>query len=292
MGLPVTALMERQAPPRVSPSSLVLGQDDARHAQPLVEGLRDVDGVLAGHRVHGEQDLARLHFLLDIFQLLHERLVDVQAAGGVDDDGVVPHRAGVLDRLLRRLDGALGAFFKHLDARLAAHDLQLVDSGGAVDIPRDQKRLLVLFFEEKGELAAQRRLARALQAAHQDDGGRPVRHFELGVGRTHQRDELLVDDLDDLLGGVEALQDLLPHRLGGDVGDELFGDEDVDVRLQKGDAHLAHGRLDLQLGQPAALGQFGKDVIESLGERGKQCHTAPPSRTMRVNRARPDPCGS
>ena len=30
----------------------------------------------------------------------------------------------------------------------------------------------------------------------------------------------------------------------------------------------------LQLGQAAVLGQFGKDVVEPLGERGKQCHSA------------------
>ena len=180
----------------------------------------------------------------------------MQAACRVDDDGIVAHRTGVVYRLLRRLYGVLGALFKHFDARLAADHLQLVDGGGAVDIPRDEEGLFPLLFEKDGELAAQRGFARALQAAHHDDRGGPVCHFELGIGGAHQRDELVVDDLDDLLGGIEAFEDLLPHRLFGDVGDEFFGDEDVDVRLEQGDAHFAHGALYFELGEFAVFGQL------------------------------------
>ena len=65
MGLPVTALMERHAPPRVSPCdrldgearaaagvAVELGEDDARDAHAFVERLGDVDGVLTRHGVH------------------------------------------------------------------------------------------------------------------------------------------------------------------------------------------------------------------------------------------------
>ena len=56
MGLPVTARTEMAAPPRVSPSSLVMMTPV--DAQRLVKGLGDVDGVLAGHGVDHQQDLA------------------------------------------------------------------------------------------------------------------------------------------------------------------------------------------------------------------------------------------
>ena len=200
----------------------------------------------------------------------------MQAAGGIDDDGIVPHRARLFDGLLRRFNGVLRAFFEHRHARFAAHHLQLVDGGGAVDVARDQKRLFSLFFEQERQLAAQRGFARALQTAHHDDRGRAVCHFQFGVGGAHQRDEFVVDDFNDLLGGVEAFEDLLPHRLFGNIGNEFFGDENVDVRLQKRHAHLAHRALDFQFGQTAVLGEFGKNVIESVGQRGKQCHAAPP----------------
>ena len=55
-------------------------------------------------------------------------------------------------------------------------------------------------------------------------------------------------------------------RLLGDLGDEILGDLDVDVGLQKGDAHLAHGLADLKFGEPPALGEFGEYVVETLGK--------------------------
>ena len=55
IGSPVTALTDSAAPPRASPSSLVMMTPS--NCDGLVELLGDVDGVLAGHRVDDEQDL-------------------------------------------------------------------------------------------------------------------------------------------------------------------------------------------------------------------------------------------
>src|SRR3954452_15925366 len=55
-----------------------LAQDHAVELRDLGELLGDVDRVLAGHRVHDEQADVRLDALLDVRQLPHERLVDVQ----------------------------------------------------------------------------------------------------------------------------------------------------------------------------------------------------------------------
>ena len=50
----------------------------------------DADGFLAGHGVGDQQDLGRVdRRRLIVDQLVHHALVDVQAAGGVDDDRVV-----------------------------------------------------------------------------------------------------------------------------------------------------------------------------------------------------------
>ena len=56
IGLPVTARTESAAPPRASPSSFV--RIDAVEVDRVEELLGDVDGVLAGHRVEHEQDVA------------------------------------------------------------------------------------------------------------------------------------------------------------------------------------------------------------------------------------------
>ena len=69
----------------------------------------------------------------------------------------------------------------------------------------------------------------------------------------HEGDELLVDDLDDLLGGGQTLKDGGAHRPLGHRVHKLLGDLVVDVRLQQGQADLPHGGLDVLLPQLALL---------------------------------------
>ena len=250
MGLPVTALMERQAPPRVS------GQDHARDRKPPVERLRDVDRVLSRHGVYRQKDLRHFDRLRDVFQLGHERLVDMQPPRRIDDHGVKTVSARMLDRLFRGLDHALRAALEYLRARLAADHFELIDRRGTIDVARHQKRTLALLFQKHRELAAQRRLARSLQAAHHDDGRQLGRHFQLRVFRAHQSGQFFVDDLDDLLRGIERSQYFLSDRLFRDVGDELLCYFDVDVRLEQRDPNFAHRLPDLKLGELAAPRQF------------------------------------
>ena len=60
-------------------------------------------------------------------------------------------------------------------------------------------------------------------------------------------DELVVDDLHDLLAGVQALEDLRPDRLLADAGDEVLDDLEVDVGLEQAQADLAHRGVDVRL---------------------------------------------
>ena len=81
-----------------------LGQDDAVEFQRVVERLGAVDGVLAGHRVADEVDLVRLDQPVDLLQLVHRHFVDVQPAGGVEDDGVEQRLLGVGDGVAADVD--------------------------------------------------------------------------------------------------------------------------------------------------------------------------------------------
>src|SRR5919201_3655115 len=72
-----------------SPSVAVeLRQHHAVEVDPLLEGERDVDGLLARHRIEDEQYVLRLRLPADGGELVHQRLVDVQAARRVEDDDV------------------------------------------------------------------------------------------------------------------------------------------------------------------------------------------------------------
>ena len=80
---------ERGAAARVA---VELRQDDAVEGDALLEGLRDVDGLLAGHRVEHEQDVRRLRRVAHPRELFHQVLVDVQPASGVEDHHVLAGR--------------------------------------------------------------------------------------------------------------------------------------------------------------------------------------------------------
>ena len=105
---------------------------------PVVERLGHADRFLASHGVGHEQDLGRLHAVADIDQLLHQAVVDLEAAGGVDDDRVVAALAGIAQRVGGDVDRVLaGAFLIDGNADLLAQRLQLVDGGRAIDIGGD-----------------------------------------------------------------------------------------------------------------------------------------------------------
>ena len=86
------------------------------------------------------------------------------------------------------------------NAKLLADDVQLVDGRGPLQVGGDQQRRAARVLEQSPELAAGGRFAGALQAAHHQDCDVAL-PFEVQrvVDRAHQVDQLLVDDADDLL---------------------------------------------------------------------------------------------
>ena len=181
-----------------------LGDNDAVDAQLFIEGFRHIHGVLTGHGVHHQQDFLGMNRRLDFLQLLHQRFVDVQAAGGVDDQHVLAVIPGVLDGFLGGFDGALGALFKHRHAHLLTHHLQLLDSGGAVNIAGGQQGLFALLGEITRQLGGHGGFTGALQAAEHVDRRHRRRPGQLGVAAAHERGQLFVDNFDDLLPGVQV----------------------------------------------------------------------------------------
>ena len=233
-----------------------LGEDNAVHAQFLVEGVGHGDRVLAGHGVYYQQDLGGLYGGLDVFELVHELLVYVQTARGVDYHGVEAVIPGPVHRFLRDLHGIALALLEDLDPGLAAHYLQLADGGGTVYVARGEHGLFALFHQHLAYLGAHGGLARALQAAHHVYGGHGGGTGELHVLAAHEGCELFVDYLYDLLGGGEGFQYVAAHGALGDLFGEVLDDGVVDVRLQQRHAHVAHRFLYVGFGELAPGGQF------------------------------------
>ena len=248
-----------------------LGEHDAVDAEGLVKRGGGVHGILSGHGVHDQQDLVRLHRRLDALELVHELLVDVQAAGGIEKDDVVAVVLGVFDGLDRDGDGVDLPHLEHGQAELCADDLQLRDGRGTVHVAGGEQRALALLFEQTGELCAVRGLACALQADEHNDRRRLGGDGNTLIFAAHQTDELFVDDLDHLLGGGEAVEHLGADGALGNSGDKVLDDFVAHVCLEQRHAHLAHRELDVLLGQAALAAQALEYAVELFAQALK-CH--------------------
>ena len=86
-----------------------LGEDGAGDGEEVVEGLGGVDGVLAGHGVGDEEDFGGVEQLFELGHLVHEGVVDAEAAGGVDDEDVAAEVGGFAAGFLGEAEDGLGA---------------------------------------------------------------------------------------------------------------------------------------------------------------------------------------
>ena len=152
---------------------------------------------------------------------------------------------------------------------------------------------VALLLEVHGQLAGQGGLARALQAGEQDDGGRILGELQPTGLAAEQLDELLVDDLDDLLRGVQRARDLRPDGTLTDAIGEHAHCRQGHVGLEQGDPDLPDRVVDVGLGQPALAAQALEGRGQPVGEgcehndgfyRGVR---APPPRRSRQVSVRP-----
>jgi len=75
-----------------------------------------------------------------------------------------------------------------------------------------------------------------------------------------------VDDLDDLLGGVQLAEDLLADGLFLDTAHQALGHLVVDIGLEQRQAHLAERLLDALFGELALAGQLAHGPFEAPGQ--------------------------
>ncbi len=203
-----------------------------------------------------------MHRLFYAAELLHQGLVNLQPAGSVDDDVVVAVVPGMAHSLLGGGHWVLGALLKNRGAGLLPHHLQLFNGCRAVDIPRHQQGAVALGLQLVGQLGGMGGLARALQAAHHNNGGRVSGHFQPLLAAAHQSGQLLVDDFNDHLGGGQALHHLAAHGPLGHPAGELLGNLVVDVRFQQGQAHFPHGFFHVRLGELALAAELFKGIAQ------------------------------
>src|SRR5437870_872824 len=134
--------------------------------------------------------------------------------------------------------------------------LQLVDRRGSLQVGRDEARTPAFLPQEQRELGGGGRLAGALEPGEEDHRRGASGERELRAAGAHQRSQLLVHRLHDLLAGREALQYLLTDRTLPNPGDEVLDDLEVDVGFEQRETDLAHRARDrflVQLSTPAKI---------------------------------------
>jgi len=120
----------------------------------------------------------RLDALLDVLQLTHHGLVDVQSTCGIENHHSVRVLARVLHRIRRDLHRiGFRALAIDRDVELLAEGYQLIDRGWTVHVQCSHQRMMPLFSQRERQLGRCRGLAGTLQARQQDNGGRGIRQF-------------------------------------------------------------------------------------------------------------------
>ena len=84
------------------------------------------------------------------------------------------------------------------------------------------------------------------------------------MARPEDRDQLVLDDLENLLSRRERRQHFLPEGLLPDSLDKLLDDPEIDVRLQQRRTDLAQAILDVLLGQLPLPAQVLERALQFL----------------------------
>ncbi len=174
------------------------------------------------------------------------------------------------ERPLRDVDrAALGALLVDVGVRALAHGHELLDRGRPLRVACRERDVLPLLAQKAGELGAGGRLARALKPRHQDHRRSRRGEGEVAAGAAHERGQLLVHDLYDLLARIERVQDVRAQAALLHLRREFLDDLEVDVGLEQGETDLAHRLVDVGLGQLAPAANVRERGLKTIAQRVK-----------------------
>ncbi|OQB97186.1 MAG: hypothetical protein BWX80_04141 [Candidatus Hydrogenedentes bacterium ADurb.Bin101] len=122
------------------------------------------------------------------------------------------------------------------------------------------------FLEVHGQFARTRRFALALQAHQHNNSWRLLRTGQGSVFLTHNLDQFVVHNLDDLLAGVNTGKHFLTDGRFLNIGDKLLYHLNVDIRLQQRDAYLLQRLAHIRFGQAALAANGLEDGFKAFSQ--------------------------
>ena len=191
---------------------------------------------------------------MDFLQFAHQMRLRVQPAGGIDDKDVETARLGPVAGVVGHA-GRVAALLilDDLATDALTPDAQLLDGGGTKRIAGSHHHLFAVGLEAVGQLGNRRRLARAIDASHHDDGRPRGRLMQSTVGADDQLLELLLHE------GLDVAADLLVEKSLTHAVHDFGGGDGADV------------------GQVEAFLQLGQEVLVNPTARRKS-EATPPNR--------------
>ena len=137
---------------------------------------------------------------------------------------------------------------KDIHADFFTVDLQLFYRGRTVDIAGRKKGLSSLCLQFAGQLGSRCRLTCALQTDHHIDSDLiPRFQRKLGLLISHQGNQLVMNNLNDHLSGIQAIHYILSDGFLLNGFGKLPDDLKIDICLQQGHFHFFQSRLDIRL---------------------------------------------
>ena len=250
---------KRRAAARIA---VELRQNDAGDAEALVKFSGGANGVLADHGVGDEENFGGREIALELRELVHQFVVDVQAAGGVDENYVAggefrfAHRAANnFERLVGARAGPAGSAGGFRDLR------ELLARGGAIDVGGNDERPVAVFAEPFAEFAGGGRFAGALQADDHPDGrrARSEKHFGFAA---EEIAEFVANNFHDLLIGRKLQKNFGAEGLLANVRDDFVDDADVDVAFEERFADFGERGVEVLFGELALAAQIFECALE------------------------------
>ena len=237
--------------------TIKLGKHHTGEVHALVEGVRGIHRILADHRINHEQHFLRLNSITNITCLLHELSIHTQAASSINNHHVMQLRTRLSHTIsghLHRVTGGGVELTSHTRVRRKnrytrafTHNLQLGHRIRALQIRCYQDWGVPLTLQPLRQLTRQRGFTGTLQTSEHNNGGAALRHIDTASLPTQNTHQLLIDDLHDLLRGVQSLRHFRTKRTLLHMRNELTHHRNGDVRIQQRTPDLPHGRINISL---------------------------------------------
>ena len=222
--------------------------------------------ILTDHGVGDEEHFAGRKLALEQRELVHQFVVDVQAAGSVHKDDVAGGELGFAHGAANDFERLIGARAgPEREASGLGHLGELLARRGAIDVRGDDDGAVAVLHEPFGELAGRGGLAGTLQANQEPNRRRTRSEKRLGV-LAEESQKLVADDFDDLLIGRELEQDFAAKGFFADVGEKLVHDADGHVAFEHGLADFAERGVQVLLGELALAAEVFEDALELFGK--------------------------